>query len=208
LTIVKCKTKRLCYAASLLLAAGLVFCGGCGNTEKSLWQQIKELGSQKSDLELRVEKLQQENQQLSRQVGILQGIDPNERLAVIDTLDKIAITSRSGFYDKDNNGTKETLVVYVETTDSAGDRIKAAGRVEVQLWNLEVKDSQKALVKQWTVEPAQLKQCWSGTLITYYYRFAFPAEDIAAGNTTGLTIKVKFTDYFSGKVFEDQRAIK
>jgi outer membrane murein-binding lipoprotein Lpp len=200
--------KRFCHITVVLLIAGILLCSGCGSTEKSLWQQIKDLGGQKSDLKLRVEKLEQENQQLGLQIKTLGGIDPNDRLAVIDTLDKIAITSRSGFYDKDNNGTKETLVVYVETTDSVGDRIKAAGRVDVQLWNLEVKDSQKALLKQWTIEPAQLKQCWSGTLITYYYRFTFPAEDIAAGDTAGLTVKVKFTDYFSGKVFQDQRAIK
>jgi hypothetical protein len=176
--------------------------------EKSLWQQIKELGTQKSDLGIRVEKLEQENQQLDRQVKTLEGLDPNERHAAIDTLEKIAITSRSGLYDKDGNGTKETLVVYAETTDSAGDRIKAAGRVEVQLWNLEAKDSQKALLKQWTVEPAQLKTCWVGTLMTDYYRFTFPVEDIAKEDTTGLTVKVKFVDYLSGKIFEDQQVVR
>jgi hypothetical protein len=192
----------------LHLLAVLIFCGGCGNPEKSFWQQIKDLGNQKSVLAHRVEKLEQENQQLSRQVKTLQTLDPNERLAVIDELEKIAITSRSGFYAKNGDGKKETLVVYVETTDSAGDRIKAAGRVEVQLWNLNAKDPQKAILKQWTIEPAQLKTCWAGTLITYYYRFIFPAEDIVKEDQTGLTVKVKFTDYFSGKVLEDQRAIK
>jgi hypothetical protein len=194
----------------LLLTAGILMCGGCsnGNTEKSLWQQLKEKGDQKSDLAMRVEKLEQDNEQLGRQVKTLQGIDPNERFSVIDTLEKIAVTSRSGFYDKDNDGKKETLVVYVETTDSAGDRIKAAGRVEVQLWNLDAKDSQRGLLKEWTIEPDRLKTCWAGTLMTDYYRFTFPAEDIAGGDTAGLTIKVKFTDYFSGKIHEDQRVVR
>jgi hypothetical protein len=192
----------------LLLAAGILLCGGCGSTEKSLWQQIKDMGNQKSDLNIRIEKLEKENQQLVQQVSTLEGLDPNERQAAIDTLEKIAITSRSGFYDKDDDGTKETLVVYVETTDSAGDRIKAPGQAEIQLWNLQSKDPKNALVKQWTVKPAQLKQCWAGTLITYYYRFTFPAEDIAQRDTAGLTIKVKFVDYLSGKVLEDLRVIK
>jgi transcription elongation GreA/GreB family factor len=201
---------RFCHSALLLLVVCLLLSGGCsnGNTEKSLWGQIKEMGNQKSELSIRVEKLEQENQQLDRRIKTLQGIDPNERLSVIDTLEKIAITSRSGFYDKDNDGKKETLVVYLETADSAGDRIKAAGRVEVQLWNLEAKDSHKALARQWTIEPAQLKTCWAGTLMTDYYRFTFPVEDIAKEDMAGLTIKVKFVDYLSGKILEDQRVVR
>ncbi len=201
---------RFFHIVMMLLTAAMLLCGGCGNgsTEGSLWEQIKELGNQKSELGIRVEKLEQENQQLDRQVKTLQGIDPNERLSVIDTLEKIAITSRSGFYDKDNDGKKETLVVYLETADSAGDRVKAAGRVEVQLWNLQAKDLQKALAKQWTIQPAQLKTCWAGTLMTDYYRFTFPAEDIAEEDTAGLTVKVKFVDYLSGKILEDQRVVR
>jgi hypothetical protein len=198
---------RYFHIAVMLLTAGILLCGGCGNTEKSLWQQIKDMSSQRSELAIRVEKLQQENQQLSRQVKMLEAIDPNERLSVIDTLEKIAITSRSGFYDKDNDGKKESLVVYLETTDNTGDRIKAAGQVEVQLWNLEAKDSQSGLLKEWTIEPAQLRTSWSGTLMTYYYRFTFPVEDIVQTDKS-LTIKVKIIDYFSGRIFQDQRVIK
>lgn len=196
--------KRFNLIAGLLLVVTL-FCSGCRSTGKSLWTQIKDLGGQKTDLSIQVEKLQQENQQLSRRVKVLEGIDPNERLAAIDTLEKIAITSRSGFYDKDDDGKKEALVVYVETTDNAGDRIKAAGRVEVQLWNLEAKN---ALVKQWAIEPAQLRQCWAGTLMTDYYRFILPVEDVVEGDRTGLTVRVKFVDYFSGKVLQDQRTVR
>lgn len=196
-------------AIGLLLSAGLIFCEGCGgNTEKSLWQQLKDLGNQKSTLAVRVEKLEQENEQLRNQVITLQNLDPNERLAAVDTVDKIAIGSRSGLYDKNGDGKKEVLVVYIEPTDSAGDRIKAPGRVDVRLWNLEAKDPQKSLLKQWTIEPSELKECWSATLMTYYYRLMLGIEDVVANDQKELTIKVKFVDYFSGKVLEDQKAIK
>jgi outer membrane murein-binding lipoprotein Lpp len=194
-----------------IIAGGLsmaLLIGGCGNNEKSLWQQIKTLGGEKNTLAGRVEKLEQENEQLRRQALTLQGLDPNSRLTAVDTLKKIVIGRRSGFYDKDNDGKKETLTVYVEPTDSAEDRIKAAGRVNVQLWNLNAKDPQKALLKQWTVEPDQLRQCWVDTIMTYCYRLSFPTGDIIKGDETGLTIKVQFVDYFSGKTLEDQRAIK
>jgi outer membrane murein-binding lipoprotein Lpp len=202
------KMSRFHCAARLLLVVGILLCGGCGNSEKSLWQKIKDLGNQKSDLAIRVEKLEQENQQLRNQVKTLQGLDPNERLAAVDVLEKIAIGSRTGLYDKDGDGTKESLVVYIEPTDIAGDRVKAAGRVDLRLWNLDAEGSQNALLKEWRVQPEQLKGCWAATLMTHYYRLTFGVADILKPDETGLVVKVKFVDYVSGKVLEDQRAVK
>jgi hypothetical protein len=193
----------------LLLLTGLVFCGGCGGDQKkSLWQQIKSLGSEKNALAGRVEKLEQENEQLRRQVNVLEKMDPNDRLAAIDVLKKVAIGQRSGLYDKDSDGKKETLMVYIEPTDAAGDRIKAAGRVSVQFWNLSAKDSHNALLKQWVIEPDKLRACWVATMMTHYYRLSFPAGELVKGDETGLTVKVQFTDYFSGRTLEDQRPIQ
>ncbi len=199
---------RFHCAAGLLLVAGILLCGGCGNSEKSLWQKIKDVGNQKSDLAIRVEKLEQENQQLRNQVKTLQGLDPNERMAAVDVLEKIAIGSRTGLYDKDGDGTKESLVVYIEPTDIAGDRVKAAGRVDLRLWNLDAEGSQNALLKEWRVQPEQLKGYWVATLMTHYYRLTFGVADILKPDETGLVVKVKFVDYVSGKVLEDQRAVK
>jgi transcription elongation GreA/GreB family factor len=209
LTIVNCKIRQGNCAIGLLLLTGLIFCDGCGGDQKkSLWQQIKSLGSEKNVLAGRVEKLEQENEQLRQQVKTLQTLDPNDRIAAIDALKKVALGQRSGLYDKNNDGKKETLMVYIEPTDSAGDRIKAAGKVSVQLWNLNAKDPHSALLKQWTIEPEKLKTCWVETMMTYYYRLSFPVEDIVKGDEKGLTVKVRFTDYFSGKILEDQRPIQ
>jgi hypothetical protein len=192
-----------------LLLSGVIFCGGCGGSQnKSLWQQIKSLGGEKDVLAGRVEKLEQENEQLLRQVKTLQMLDPNDRIMAIDVLKKIALGHRSGLYDKNNDGKKETLMVYIEPTDSAGDRVKAAGRVDVQLWNLNAKDPHNAFLKQWTVEPEKLKTCWVATMMTHYYRLSFPIGAIVKGDEKGLTVKVRFMDYFSGKILEDQRPIQ
>jgi hypothetical protein len=208
LTIVNCKIKQGSCAIGLLLLTGLIFCDGCGDQNKSLWQQIKSLGSEKHVLAGCVEKLEQENEQLRRQVKTLQTLDPNDRIAAIDALKKVALSHRSGLYDKNNDGKKETLMVYIEPTDSAGDRVKAAGKVSIQLWNLNAKDPHSALLKQWTIEPEKLKTCWVETIMTYYYRLSFPVGDVVKGDEKGLTVKVRFTDYFSGKILEDQRPIQ
>lgn len=204
-----CKNSQGSSIISLLLLTGLIFCSGCWNNEQpSLWRQIKELGSQKSDLAIRVEELEKENESLRQQLKTLQKLDPNERLEAINVLEKIVITSRSGLYDKDGDRKKETLVVYVETIDSAGDRVKTPGWIQVQLWNLNTQDARNAVLNQWTIEPHQLKGYWVSTMLTNYYRLTFPLKDVIQGDESGLTVRVKFVDYFSGKILEDQRALK
>lgn len=183
-------------------------CGCSGNSNQSLWQQITDLTNQRSTLAVNVQKLEQENEQLRQQVKTLGNFDPNERTAAVDVINKITIGSRTGLYDKNGDKKKESLVLYLEPTDIAGDRIKAAGRLEVRLWNLQAEDPQKALLKQWTIEPEELKKSWSATLMTYCYRVVLGVEDVVSENQSALTVKVQFVDYFSGRILEDQRAIK
>ncbi|RKY06380.1 MAG: hypothetical protein DRP66_08910 [Planctomycetota bacterium] len=123
-----------------LVVAALAVCAlvlGCdGGTEK-LFDQIKLLAEERTELKLQVEKLQGENAELTKRAETLSALGPAVRLDVLGRLASIEISGRSGLYDKDKDGTKESLVVYVRTIDDAGDAIKAVGSVEVQLWDLE-----------------------------------------------------------------------
>ncbi len=191
-----------------LLAVGMVL-GGCSSSDPndSLWGQVKSLNGEKDVLTARAESLEKENQQLRQQVQTLQAIDGQQRAASLDILTKIEIGSRSGLYDKDNNGSKETLTIYLEPIDSSQDKVKAPGRVEVELWNLDSSNPQGALLKQWVVEPEQLKTLWAGTLMSSFYRLSFPVDQIVKGDEKGLTVKVRFTDYIAGKVLSAQQPI-
>lgn len=196
---------RVCWA---VLAVGMVL-GGCSSSDPndSLWGHVKTLGSEKDSLTARTETLEKENQQLRQQLQTLQAVDARQRAAAIDTLTKIEIGKRSGLYDKDNNGSKETLAIYLEPVDSSQDKIKAPGRVEVELWNLDASNPQGALLKQWIVEPDQLKTLWAGTMMNSFYRLSFPVDEIVKGDEKGLTVKVRFTDYVTGKILSTQQAI-
>lgn len=191
-----------------LLAVGMVL-GGCSSSDPndSLWGQVKSLNGEKDMLTARAESLEKENQQLRQQLQTLQAIDGQQRAAILDTLAKIEIGNRSGLYDKDNNGSKETLAIYLEPIDSSQDKVKAPGRVEVELWNLDASNPQGALLKQWIVEPEQLKTLWAGTMMSSFYRLSFPVDGIVKGNEKGLTVKVRFTDYIAGKIFSAQQPI-
>ena len=175
--------RRICL---LILTTTAIFLYGCEN---------------------QVQKLQAENDSLRRQIKTLSALGPEIRLEVISVLEKIKIRSRSGFYDKDRDGKKEVLKVYVQPIDSAGDKIKAPGSVRVQLWDVNA-DADAGLLKEWQVGPEELKQMWVGTFLTHYYRLSFDVSDMPGGRDRELKLKVSFTDYVTGKVLQEHKMVR
>ncbi len=189
--------------------AALCFCGvfliaGCGEQKKT--DQSQALSQKEVKDANSPRKLAAEIKQLKRQLEGLMGIDKQARIDAISTITSIDITRRSNLYDKNDNKKKETLVVYLRPIDDMGDCIKAAGAVEVQLWNLSA-DPDGALLKSWEIEPEELKKTWSGSLLTSYYKLQFDVGDILTGKEKDLTLKVQFTDYLTGKILKEQRVI-
>ena len=71
----------------------------------------------------------------------------------------VKIGRYTNFYDEDKTPGatgKKNLVVYVEPIDETGDAIKAAGAIDVQLWDLNKKENEARLA-QWQVEPNEIK---------------------------------------------------
>lgn len=183
-----------------------ILLGGCGGRQNVLWEDMEQLQQENTDLSLQVQSLQEKNTQLTDQVNTLAGLNKQIRLQALDTLETIRLHRRTGLYDLDEDGTKETLVVYVEPLDTAQDTVKAAGSVNVQLWNLDV-DSAEAKLADWTLSPVELQQLWGGNIFASYYRLPFPISDILTGAEKELTVKVTFMDYQFGKVLTDQTTI-
>jgi hypothetical protein len=151
-------------------------------------------------------RLAAENKQLKEQVATLMGIDKPARTEALSTITAIEITSRSGLYDTNKDNKKETLIVYLRPIDDMGDVIKAAGAIDVELWNLNAKP-QEALLKSWAIEPKELKKNWSGSLMTCYYKLQFDVNSVLTGKEKDLTLKAQFTDYLTGKVLKGQQVI-
>ena len=187
----------------------LVIAAGCenANNKTSLAKQIIDLKHEKTQLQTHFEHAQAEKQQLKKQLQALSGLDPQTRIENLYDLQKIKITKYTNLYDKDKNGKKETLIVYIQPIDEDGDIIKATGSVDVQLWDLSKNDNH-ALIGQWHVKPDELKKLWFPTLITINYRLAFDISDKINSFEEPLTVKVTFTDYLTGKVFKEQKPIK
>jgi outer membrane murein-binding lipoprotein Lpp len=192
-----------------------VFClcvvAGCENANSirtPLVEQIGNLTEQNKQLENQLEQTRAENKKLTKQMHVLSGLPEEVKGENLYRLEKIEIGKYTGFFDKDDDGTKEKLIVYIQPIDEEGDIIKATGAVDVQLWDLDSSEADQALLGQWHVEPGELKKLWFATLVTINYRLTFDIADKVKSFDEPLTVKVTFTDYLSGKVFKEQKVIK
>ncbi|NLK41238.1 MAG: hypothetical protein GX298_04195 [Planctomycetes bacterium] len=198
--------KRTVMLMLVLLAAT-----GCRDeADRSLWGQIEGLSQENTALSLEVQQLRRENAALTEQLCTLAGIDQKERLDALIVPVAVRIGRLSGLYDKSGKqeGSPDTLVVYLEPIDTQQDIVKAAGRVRVELWNLTAPSPQNACIKQWDIDPSQLRQTWGRGLLGAYYRLQLPLEGCLTGSEKELTVRVEFTDYLAGRVLTDQTRIE
>ena len=192
-----------------LCACALVlsFAVGCEDSRKlTSAEQIRTLRRENRQLQNQLQEAESQNQQLKKQVQVLSGL-PEDKFDSLYDLKKIRLTRYTNFYDKDKDGKKEKLIVYLQPVDSEDNKVKAGGTVDVQLWDLS-KESDKSLLAEWHVKPDELKKFWFDTFLTTNYRLAFDVNDIVKNFDKPFTVKVTFNDYLSGKVFEEQKIIK
>jgi hypothetical protein len=193
----------------LILAGCLLACAaGCENasSKSPLTEEINTLKQEKTQLIRQNEQFETENEQLKKQIRVLSSLKPEVKLENLYRLQRVKITKYTNLYDKDKDGKREKLIVYIQPIDEDGDIVKASGAVDVQLWDLN-RENGEAMLGQWHVKPSELKKLWFATLVTINYRLTFDAADIDEFEEP-LTVKVTFTDYLSGRVFKEQKVIK
>jgi len=198
---------RYVFAAVLLGPFVLSPLAGCDNNNNRLTEQIVTLTEQKLELTRQLGEAQAANEQAKKQIQVLSGLSPGVRLENLYDLQKVKIGGYTNLYDRDKDGRYEELIVYLQPVDAEDDIVKATGTVEVQLWDLD-RPADKALLAKWSVAPAELKKMWFATLITINFRLIFDVSKIVEKYDSPLTVKVKFTDYLSGKVFAEQKVIE
>jgi len=167
---------------------------------KSLQQENKLLSNQLNQCNLQAA-------QLKQQVENLTSIRASVKAQDIYNLQQIKISRFTNFYDEDEDGKKENLTVYFHPADDCGDSIKAAGSVEVQLWDLS-KEGDNALLAVWKKDSVELKKLWFTSLLGPNYRLIFDVKDKIEMLDKPLTLKVTFTDYLTGRTFTEQKVIK
>ena len=199
------KTKKLKQYA-IWFACLIIAAAGCesGNNDA---EQISTLRRENKQLTRQLDQSELQNKQLNKQLQTLAGRPDEARLENLYNLQAVKVGRYTNLYDKDKDGQKEKLIVYIQPMDEQGDIVKATGAVDVQLWDLD-KAGSEALLDEWRVESNELKEFWFATLITINYRLTFDVTDIVENLEEQLTVKVTFTDYMTGKVFKEQKVIK
>lgn len=185
----------------------LILTAGCNqaNEKTKLLKQVEQLTEQNRHLTEQLEQSESNKRQLQEQVKVLSALPEEIKEKNLYNLQRISIHKYSSFLDEDKDGKIESLGVYVQPVDEVGDKIKVYGIMEVELWDLNQPDGQ-ALLGKWRVEPEELKKHWVAFLVINY-RLTFDIKEIVKSFDKPLTLKVKFTDYLTGKIFEDQRVI-
>jgi len=155
------------------------------------------------------EKLQQallEKDQLDKRLRTLRTAQIAQKIEHRTRVEKIAIGRSSNIYDRNDDGAAETLIVYVHPIDQDGDTIKAFGRVDLQLWDLDRRPAE-SMIFHTSFDGEDLRKLWSAALFENNYRLT---ADLSGRikYTEPLTVKVTFTDYQTGKVFTQQKVIK
>jgi len=192
----------------LLLAIPAILLAGCGigsERKHPLELKVEALQREKAELAGNVEQCQVENEQLRQQVKAMTAL-PRDSHENPYKLTSVRIARFTGFYDKDEDGRREKLFVYLQPLDDTGDIVKAAGTVHVQLWNLEDPNGQ-ALLGQWQIQPTELRKLWIAALVSDY-RIPFDVSLTPELLARPLTVKVTFTDYLTGEIFRDQHVIQ
>lgn len=193
----------------ILAGCLLTFAAGCESGSASrtaMASEIEKLSQEKAELNSQIEQLKSETGQLRKQIKVLSGLSKDE-IEDLYKLQRIKIGGYTNFYDKDKDGKKEKLIVYVQPIDQDGDVIKIAGAMGVQLWDLNSSQANQALIAEWDVPPNELRKLWYAALRTNY-RLTFDVADKIDSIEEPLTVKVSFTDYLTGKVFTEQTVIK
>jgi hypothetical protein len=172
-----------------------------------LAEKVDKLSREKRELMSHIEHIESTNKDLQKQITTLHGLEDDVKLKDLCDIQSVRITKHTNFFDKDKDGKKETLIVYIQPIDQDGDIIKTPGDVHVQLLDLD-KDKDPTLLGKWHITPSKLRKLWFNTLLKTHYRMTFDIFDKVENPDKSFTVAVTFTDYLTGKVFEEQRLIK
>jgi len=198
------KVLKSCFSVFLILLIS-----GCDSYDRQikLREEIDNLEIEKRELNTRLEQCKEQTRKLKQQIKTLSEIRAEGKFEKIYDLRTVNIGRYTGLYDKNDDGIKEKLIVYIQPIDQNGDIIKAPGKVQVQLWDLQ-KSSEEAKLEQWEIPPEKLAKNWFSTVIFSNYRLTFDVSGVVERFDHPLTVKLEFTDYCTGKVFNKQKVIK
>jgi len=119
------------------------------------------------------------------------------------TVGKIELKPLTGGDDFDGKPGDDGVKVYLTPIDVAGDKIKAAGWITIDLFDLQKSGDQRISHCEYT--PEQAKQYWYSLLTLYEY--IVPCKWQAPPQHSELTVRVTFIDALTRRKFDAQKVV-
>jgi len=116
--------------------------------------------------------------------------------------EQIKIDGLSGGEDYDGLPGDDGVTVYLKPIDKAGDVIKAAGIIRVQLYDL-ADPPNRNLIGEYHFPIEESRELWYGKLMTYHYTLKCPWRTGPPAHTE-ITIRATFQDYLTRRIMSAQ----
>ena len=178
---------------------------GCTGGKKPPVEPGINLAQENAHLKREITEQDKQIAELKQQLARLRGL-PAEHLEYLVQAERVEFGKFTRAQDKDGDGFDEGIIVYMTPFDRFGDKIKAAGEVEIELWDLEAAQSERELGR-WRFGMEELPKYWLSLTLTNHFKFEL---DWVPGKTPkhkNLTLKLKYTDVLTGKEYEIQKLI-
>lgn len=188
----------------LAFISGMMLAGcqkpGANDTLKQL-QQCQE---QQQILQRQLQEAQVRNAELERDMANLRQIS-GERMDHLIRAERIELGRFTGGFDDDKDGRDDRLKVYLVLRDRAGDVVKAAGEVDLEIWDLAQAQQSCLYRRHFTL--AETASCWLGGFLADHYKFEIPFGGDFTPTHNDLTIKLTFTDALTGQTHLVQQLV-
>jgi hypothetical protein len=201
-------TYSLRRRAPEMLLAGLaaVFLPGCWSAPNTAGQ--RELQTQRELIARQNEQITSQKatiDELNKQLAAARGIK-SEDLQNIFYPTKLVIDPLSGGYDIDGRPGDEGVVLYLQPVDAAGDVLKVAGEIRIQLYDLANPPTEN-LIGQYVIPVEQARDLWYGKLMTNHYTIKCPWPS-GPPKHSEITVHATFIEYLTKRVVSAQGTVK
>ena len=183
----------------LILPIVAVILAGCAAKSEPSAQLMTENSRLESELRQARQTVSDQQgtiKELQSQADTLAELGPGGRLELLFQVEKISLGRYTGGTKLDDEPGDDGVRVYLSPQDAEGRTITAAGSVEIDVFDLAVKD--ESLLMSYSFDVAEVKERWRSGALANHYNFTCPWKDNPPAGDE-VTIRVSFTDYLTGK---------
>lgn len=191
----------------LFCLLALWFLAGCNSQKQTIDDSHAKCIREKQQLQKDKADIEQQNAQLKEQLAALQKFPPDRmaHLVKIETIEFGRFTrAYDGNTEQDKDGYDDGVIVYLILKDKDGDVVKAAGSVEIELWDL---TAVRHIVTE-VIPMSDLQSHWLSGPLTNHYKFQLPWLNESPPANRFLTLKLQFQEALTGRTFEEHRKIE